>query len=272
MQQFVIPDDAIAAGGRNAAAVRSAVLTGRDFHYLAHVRRLRPGDSIPASTADGARFAMTVRERGRDRLSVTLRPVLDGPVPDEPPAAAPITVVQAVVKPAAMDLIVRQATELGAARIIPLLTDRSAPAGQAHPRLPRWQRIGRSAGQQSGRRALPAIEPPRGLAELLREAELQEAPGGSPGKLVIKLVMQPPARGESAFDLPDTLDPAAPVWLLIGPEGGFSGPELDSMAGAGFRRCSLGAAVLRVETAAVAAIIAVRLLWQRHATQRPAAP
>ena len=266
MQQFVIPDDAIAAGGRNAAAARSAVLTGRDFHYLAHVRRLRPGDSIPASTADGARFAMTVRERGRDRLSVTLRPVLDGPVPDEPPAAAPITVVQAVVKPAAMDLIVRQATELGAARIIPVLTDRSAPAGQAHPRLPRWQRIGRSAGQQSGRRPLPAIESPRGLAELLREAELQE--GVSPGKLV----MQPPARGEAAFDLPDTLDPAAPVWLLIGPEGGFSGPELDSMAGAGFRRCSLGAAVLRVETAAVAAIIAVRLLWQRHAPQRPAAP
>lgn len=266
MQQFVIPDDAIAAGGRNAAAPRSAVLTGRDFHYLAHVRRLRPGDSIPASTADGARFAMTVRERGRDRLSVTLRPVLDGPVPDEPPAAAPITVVQAVVKPAAMDLIVRQATELGAARIIPLLTDRSAPAGQAHPRLPRWQRVGRSAGQQSGRRPLPAIEAPRGLAELLREADLQE--GASSGKLV----MQPPAHGEAAFDLPDTLDPAAPVWLLIGPEGGFSGPELDSMAGAGFRRCSLGAAVLRVETAAVAAIIAVRLLWQRHATQRPAAP
>ncbi len=279
MRQFVIPDEAIAAGGRSAAAARSAVLTGADFHYLAHVRRMRPGDSIPASTADGARYAMTVRERSRDRLSVTLRPVLDGPVLDGPVldgpvpdgpvsderrAAAPITVAQAVVKPAAMDLIVRQATELGAARIIPVLTGRSAPAAQAHPRLPRWQRIGRSAAQQSGRRPLPAIASPRGLAELLRDAALPEAAG--------KLVLQPPARGEAGFDLPDTLDPAAPVWLLIGPEGGFSAPELDRLAEAGFRRCSLGAATLRAETAAVAAIVAVRLLWHRHPQQRPAAP
>lgn len=273
MRQFVIPDEAIAAGGRGAAAARSAVLTGADFHYLAHVRRMRPGDSIPASTADGARYAMTVRERSRDRLSVTLRPVLDGPVPDGPVsderrAAAPITVAQAVVKPAAMDLIVRQATELGAARIIPVLTGRSAPAAQAHPRLPRWQRIGRSAAQQSGRRPLPAIASPCGLAELLRDAALREAAGVSAGKLVL----QPPARGEAGFDLPDTLDPAAPVWLLIGPEGGFSAPELDRLAEAGFRRCSLGAATLRAETAAVAAIVAVRLLWHRHPQQRPAAP
>lgn len=272
MRQFVIPDEAIAAGGRSAAAARSAVLTGADFHYLAHVRRLRPGDSIAASTADGARYAMTVRERRRDRLSVTLRPVLDRPAPDGPGSdqreAAAITVAQAVVKPAAMDLIVRQATELGAARIIPVLTGRSAPAGQARPRLPRWQRIGRSAAQQSGRRPLPAIEPPRGLAELLRDAALQEAAGVSAGKLVL----HPPARGEAGFDLPDTLDPAAPVWLLIGPEGGFSAPELDRLAEAGFRRCTLGAATLRAETAAVAAIVAVRLLWHRHPPQRPAAP
>ena len=109
MQQFVIPYEALAAGGRDAASARAAVLTGRDFHYLAHVRRLRPGDSIPASTADGARFAMTVRNLRRDRLSVTLRPIPE----HEPPASMPIIVAQAVVKPAAMDLIVRQATELG---------------------------------------------------------------------------------------------------------------------------------------------------------------
>lgn len=253
MQQFIIPRDALAAGGRNGAA-RGAVLTGKDFHYLAHVRRLGPGDSIPASTPDGARFAMTVRERGSDRLSVTLRPIPD----DEPPPAPPITIAQAVVKPAAMDLIVRQATELGAARIVPLLTDRSAPAGRAHPRRPRWQRIARSAGQQSGRRPLPAIEAARGLAELLREA---------PDTTAGKLVFQPPARGDAEVDLPDALDPAKPVWLLVGPEGGFTAPELDRIVRAGFRRCALGAAVLRAETAAVAAITAVRLLWHRGARQ-----
>lgn len=253
MQQFLIPHDALVAAGPSEAVMHTAVLTGEDFHYLAHVRRLGPGDTIPASTPDGSRFAMTVRERGRDRLSVTLRPIGDGAAPP----ALPMTVAQAVVKPAAMDLIVRQATELGVRRIVPVLTERSLPASHAHPRLPRWQRIGRSASQQSGRGPLPAIEAPRSLADVL------QATPGTAGKLVF----QPPPRGDADIDLPDALDPAHPVWLLLGPEGGFAGPELDHIAGAGFRRCALGATVLRAETAVVAAVMAVRLLWHRAAPQ-----
>ena len=68
--------------------------------------------------------------------------------------------------------------------------------------------------------------------------------------------------------LPETLDPAVPAWLLLGPEGGFSATELDRIDSAGFRRCALGATVLRAETAVVAAIMAVRLL--RHRARRPA--
>jgi 16S rRNA (uracil1498-N3)-methyltransferase len=249
VQQFVIPHDALVAAGPSEAVMHTAVLTGEDFHYLAHVRRLGPGDTIPASTPDGSRFAMTVRERGRDRLSVTLRPIGDGAAPP----ALPMTVAQAVVKPAAMDLIVRQATELGVRRIVPVLTERSMPASHAHPRLPRWQRIGRSASQQSGRSPLPAIEAPRSLPEVLRAAT----------SVAGKLVFQPPEPAEADVDLPDTLDPAEPVWLLLGPEGGFSAAELDRIADAGFRRCALGATVLRAETAVVAAITAVRVLWHR---------
>jgi len=248
VRQFVIPEGALVAAVPGDGATHTAVLTGKDFHYLAHVRRLGPGDSIPASTPDGSRFAMTVSERCRDRLSVTLRPL-----PDEGRAAPPVavTLAQAVVKPAPMDLIVRQATELGVAAIVPVATGRSVPAAHAHSRLPRWQRIARSASQQSGRWPLPAIEAPRGLPEML-----QAVPDAA-----AKLVFQPPAPGDADVELPDALDPAEPVWLLLGPEGGFSAAELDRIAGAGFRRCALGATVLRAETAVVSAIMAVRVLW-----------
>ena len=255
MQQYLIPECALVAAVPGDSAAYTAVLTGKDFHYLAHVRRLAPGDSIPAGTADGSRFAMTVRERSRDRLSVALLPMADDDR-NTPPLPA-MTLAQAVVKPAAMDLIVRQATELGVAGIVPVLTERSVPAAHAQPRGPRWERIARSASQQSGRRLLPSIEAPRRLPEILQA--VPDAAG--------MLVFQPPQHGGADVELPATLHPAEPVWLLLGPEGGFSAAELDRIDGAGFRRCALGATVLRAETAAVAAITAVRVI--RHFAPQP---
>ena len=256
MQQYLVPACALVAALPGDTAAYTAVLTGKDFHYLAHVLRLGPGDSITAATADGSRFTMTVRERSRDRLSVALVPLADEDR-NTPPLPA-LTLAPAVVKPAAMDLIVRQATELGVAGIVPVLTERSVPAAHAQPRRLRWERIARSASQQSGRWRLPAIEAPRSLPELLQA--VPDAAG--------KLSFQPPLRSDADVELPTTLDPAEPVWLLLGPEGGFSAAELDRIDGAGFRRCALGATVLRADTAAVAAIMAVRVVG--HRAPRPA--
>ncbi len=256
MQQYLVPECALVAALPGDSAAYTAVLTGKDFHYLAHVRRLGRGDSITAGTADGSRFAMTVRERYRDRLSVALVPLADEDRNSTPLPA--LTLAPAVVKPAAMDTIVRQATELGVAGIVPVLTERSVPAAHARPRRPRWERIARSASQQSGLWPLPSIEAPRSLPELLRA--VPDAAG--------KLAFQPPLHGDADVELPATLDPARPVWLLLGPEGGFSAAELDRIDGAGFRRCALGATVLRAETAAVAAIMAVRVVG--HRAPRPA--
>lgn len=252
MQQFIIPQKALVAA-EIQGSVLTAVITGEDFHYLAHVRRLGPGDNIQASTPDGSRFEMTISERGHDRLSVTLRAISDENIP----AILPMTVAQAVVKPSAMDLIVRQATELGVTGILPVLTERSVPAKHAHPRLARWQRIERSASQQSGRTPLTTVASPRSLEEIL-----QSAPSTTS-----KLVFQPPAPGKAEIDLPDILEPNEQVWLLLGPEGGFSPSELNLIEKAGFLRCALGATVLRSETSMVAAVMAVRFLWYHAASQ-----
>lgn len=259
MQRFFVPHGALTASASDSPeSGRTAVLTGKDFHYLAHVRRLAPGDSLPACTPDGSLYVMTIQQRGTDRLQVILLP---DSAHRQPAMAPPLIIAQAVVKPAPMDLIIRQATELGVAAIVPVVTERSVPRGHAQPRLPRWLRIARSATQQCGRERPPEIEIPCGLAELLTEA-----PGSA-----VKLVFHPPSDTETALDLPEVLEPAT-VWMLLGPEGGFSASELELTAAAGFRRCTLGSTVLRTETAVVAAITATRLLLHRstiqHSTRR----
>ena len=122
MQIFVIPLDALVASETlQHGSKRKVVLTGKDFHYLAHVRRLVPGDRMPACTPDGTRYLMTVTDLDRDRLKASLLPTKS----KEWPPSLPLTIAVAVVKPTAMDLIIRQATELGVAAIVPIVTERS---------------------------------------------------------------------------------------------------------------------------------------------------
>ena len=255
MQIFVIPLDALVASETlQHGSKRKVVLTGKDFHYLAHVRRLVPGDRIPACTLDGTRYLMTVTDLDRDRLKAALLPTKS----KEWPPSLPLTIAVAVVKPTAMNLIIRQATELSVAAIVPIVTERSVSSRHAQPRTPRWQRIARSATQQSGRERPPEIRDPQHMTDLL-----ETVPASA-----IKLLFHPPEATEVPIDLPPELDPSLEIWLLIGPEGGFSQQELNLISSAGFRRSTLGATVLRTETAVISAITAAQLLLRRENPKR----
>jgi 16S rRNA (uracil1498-N3)-methyltransferase len=120
--------------------------------------------------------------------------------------------------------------------------------GKERDRVERWRRIARQAVQQSGAEGVPEIEPPRRIEALYGREE---------GRL--RLVFHPTDRAENSLmeilaAAPRDLD------VLIGPEGGFSPGELRRLQAAGFTAVSLGETVLRVETAAVAALSAVRAL------------
>jgi 16S rRNA (uracil1498-N3)-methyltransferase len=165
----------------------------------------------------------------------------------------PITVLQALGKGAKMDAIVRDATELGASRIVPVLAERSVrrSAAERHPE-DRWQRIAVEAARQCGRSTAPAVE----RIAPLDAALAHYAPAEHGG---IGLCLDPesarPAR-EALAELP----PAAPVVLLIGPEGGLTGAEMDAAAERGFARVTLGPFVLRTETVCAALLGALLVL------------
>ena len=139
------------------------------------------------------------------------------------------------------DLAVRQAVELGAARILPVITERSVVDRLNRERL---GRIAVEAAEQCGRLDVPEVAPLAPLRDLLGEwpAERPLAachPGGG------KMQAGPPPGG-----------------LLLGPEGGFAAAELDALAETGFvRLVDLGPRILRAETAVVAALSMRQAIW-----------
>ena len=239
MRQFLLP------AARPGAEVEVA---GADFHHLVRVRRLAAGAALIVVDAAGARYRATVTQVAER----SLRLAIGGPAAAPgggPPAGCRLALIQALPRGALMDRIVRQATELGAAAIVPVVAARTqgrpAPAALARMRA-RWQRIARQAAQQSGAPA-PLIGEPQALAQYLRQRppaalELLFHPGAAPLHEVAD-----GSRGSA---------PGLEVRCAVGPEGGFSAAEQELFRACGFRCAGLPAAVLRVDTAAVAALAA----------------
>ncbi len=164
----------------------------------------------------------------------------DAGAPDSPLA---VTLLQGVARGERMDLVVQKATELGVARIVPVLAARSVvrlDVRQAQRRLEHWHAVSVSACEQSGRGRPPVIEAPAALDEAL---QLLPAQG-------CRVTLSPGA----GTPLTSLADGTASIALLIGPEGGLTDAEVRLAADAGFEPRSLGPRILRTETAALAAL------------------
>ncbi len=205
---------------------------------------------------------MRIREIGPSSCRVEVAPVEGGGAATAAGASAcpPIHLLQCLPKGAKMDLIVRQAAEAGITGIVPVVSARSVvDASDPARRLARWRRIAREALQQSGNPRQPEIADPlplRKAAALDRHCGIgllfhQERISG--GSLHAALAGAPAAGPGGIF-------------MVIGPEGGLAEGEVDILRAAGFVPVHLGETVLRVETAALYAVAAVRtVIMERDA-------
>src|SRR5580692_10326030 len=137
--------------------------------HLAKVVRVRSGDSLVLFTGDGREFAATVESASGTRVTAAVGEARS--VDRESPLA--ITLTQCIARGDRMDLIVQKATELGVARIVPVLSRRSVvrlDATQAVSKAEHWRGIAIAACEQSGRNRLPVIEPPLQLIRHLGDA------------------------------------------------------------------------------------------------------
>ncbi|MDE0229830.1 MAG: RsmE family RNA methyltransferase, partial [Spirochaetaceae bacterium] len=185
-----------------------------DHHYLVRVLRLGPGAVIPVADAAGRRTRATVMDVTRDRVRLLVDAERGAQAAHATaPAPGAVVLVQALPRGALMDRVVRQATELGAIRIVPVVADRTQgradPAAQERRRQ-RWQRIARQAAQQSGS-APPPIDPPVSVRRYL-----ERAPAHGLG-----LLFRPGAAllHAGAFHAPGALDAPGALPLAAGAAG-----------------------------------------------------
>lgn len=220
-------------------------LEGEAARHIARTLRMRVGERLCLFDGGGQEAAATITAIARDSVSVDCEAALA--VDRESPLSVELAI--AVSRGERMDTVVQKATELGVARLRPLLSERVGvrldPA-RWQKKHRHWQRVAISACEQCGRNRLPQIDPPTALAALLAE----------PLRCELALLLHP--GGGAGQTLPER---CRSLRLLVGPEGGFSDDEVTAALAAGYRPLQLGPRILRTETAPLAALSLAQARW-----------
>lgn len=209
-------------------------LDGAPAHYLVNVLRLKEGAELLLFDGHSGEWLGKLARVHKGRVSVVAERRTR-----EPEAMPDVWLAFAPVKRAQTDWLVEKATELGVARLIPVMTRRTVAE---RVRLERLRAIAIEAAEQCGRTRLPEIAEPLTLARFLEQREAERT-----------LYFADEGGGEPAA----TAFKAGPACVLVGPEGGFAEEERQAIRAAGnVRAISLGPRILRAETAALAALAA----------------
>jgi 16S rRNA (uracil1498-N3)-methyltransferase len=224
-------------------------LTGDDAAHLVHALRLGPGAQIIAFDGAGHEYDALVSRIDADAVHCLIRHQRDTP-------ALPgvrIVLGQGLPKARKLEWVIQKTVELGVAEIVPLLTARTVPQPverTAASRHARWEKIAREACKQSGRSTVPRLWPVTPLEEFFAAFRTGD----------LKLILW---EGERTRGLRGVLESDARVAtavVAVGPEGGFGRDEIECGEAYGFLPVSLGARILRTETAG---LVMVSLLQYR---------
>ena len=216
-------------------------LSKDDAHKIVDVLRKRAGGSIVIVDSAAQEFVATLDV---DRGDVRARLVESIPHA-RAESSREIVLAQAIPKGQKLDYVVEKATELGVTRVIPVRSSRSV-AGASENKLTRWRNLARSAAQQSGRTRIPEIDAPFDFAAIVAEIRNFDA-----AVFAWELAREPLRATLQA------VGEARSILLIVGPEGGFSHEEAEAAIAAGAHPVSLGARILRTETAPLVLISAV---------------
>jgi 16S rRNA (uracil1498-N3)-methyltransferase len=219
-------------------------IAGEEFSHMTHVMRMREGDAIRVVDGIGNSYEALITSITRESALCTITSATRRL--HEP--ARSLTLGAGMLKnPSRFDYLVEKAVEIGVARIVPIITERTIPRSA---KTERWQKLCVAAMKQSGRCVLPEVLKPVPFAEFIATA----------GKDALKFI--PHGQAETLL-IPGGAGGSGPAVVCIGPEGGFSESEVAAAVAAGFIPVSLGARRLRTETAALVACAGVLLDGER---------
>jgi 16S rRNA (uracil1498-N3)-methyltransferase len=227
---------------------RAIIDDPEEIRHIRKVLRLGEGDSVVLFDGEGKEYRASIAQVSPGRIILTLAP--EG---TSARAESPLRIVlgMALLKSSKFEWLLQKATELGVSEVLPFSSSRVIPRREAGPsrvRLARWEKIVAGAAGQCGRSLLPRVHPPCSFEEVL-ETDRGEA---------LKIFLWEKEETKTLGDALTTTPPE--IFLLVGPEGGFSDPEALRAQEAGFQPVRLGPRILRAETAAIAGVTLLQFI------------
>jgi 16S rRNA (uracil1498-N3)-methyltransferase len=219
-------------------------LDGREAHHALHVLRLKRGELVTVLDGTGNEFMCAVEDGARNvvTLSISLKNFVPAP-------ACAVTLLQAVPKGKIIESIIQKSVELGARKIVPILSERVVTQlddEDAENKRDKWQNVAIEAIKQCGAAWLPKVEAPMTVEQFLaREEKFDLSLVGS-----LQKERRQPREILREFETKQKRLPQS-VGVWIGPEGDFTLDELRAIQNSGALPISLGNLILRVETAAI---------------------
>lgn len=221
---------------------QDVLITGDDAHHMKHVMRMKIGDAIYLSNGETTYYAQikafsdeSVRCEKLDELEESRE------------LEVHVAIAQGMPKADKFEWIIQKTTELGVGEIIPVLSERSIikiDPKKEEKKIDRYQKIAKEASEQSHRTKIPKIEPFMSFKEFLTHAQ----------KFTHKVVAYEATKESEKHQLAKVISELKPkdsLIVFIGPEGGISEGELDTLVSNGFIVISLGNRILRTETAPI---------------------
>ncbi|CAG7639485.1 Ribosomal RNA small subunit methyltransferase E [Paenibacillus solanacearum] len=231
----------------------TVVIQGDDAHHIIRVMRAKPGDAFIVSDGESREAIVKVRTVGKDE--VTADPVEWLAMENEP--SVDVWIAQSLPKGDKMELVIQKGTEIGAARFLPFVSERTVvqlDGKKEGKRVERWQKIAKEAAEQAHRNKVPAVDSPLAWKALLQRASeadcawiCYEKESAQELRTEIRRALAP-KEGDTA---------RRTLLLIVGPEGGFTEQEVAAAEAAGCRSVGLGKRILRTETAAMVGLTCI---------------
>jgi len=219
---------------------REATLSDRsEIRHILKVLRLKAGDQVVLFDGEGKEYQATITNLSPHKASFSL--LHESPMRS---MESPLVMILGLglLKSSKFDWLIQKATELGVSEIVPFRSLRVVPRleeDKSRSRQPRWEKIASEAARQCGRAKVPKVHSLRTFEEML----------AMDFEKTTKIFLW---EKENQGNLREALaSPPSSVFVLVGPEGGFSEEEASRARGAGFRPVRLGPRILRAETAGI---------------------
>jgi len=221
---------------------KTAELDSDNSHHLNKVLRFPVGKNITVFNGDGFDYTALVQD---SKKTTSLKVISKARNNTE--SKLDLTLAQGIAKGEKMDFLIQKAVELGVTRIIPMKLERCVVRlsdEKVQKKIDHWQKIANHACEQSGRSVIVSLSNPLSLEELLEETNHYGFVLHHRAKIGLSQLKE-----------------TSKATILIGPEGGLTEKEVSDSEVAGYQSILIGKRVLRTETASLAAIANMQLLW-----------